>query len=343
MSQAALLQLDALSLAYGQVRALDNVTLEVGQGELVTLVGPSGCGKSTLLRVVAGLLTPQSGRVVLEGRDITAQSPEKRQMGWVPQNYALFEHLNVFSNVAFGLRHRRLSTLALRQRVMVLLELCQLDALAQRPVSALSGGQRQRVAVARALATQPKVLLLDEPLAALDPQLRHELRAGLKALLRESGVTTLFVTHDQTEALSLADRVAVMRDGRLEQFATPEALWSRPASPFVATFFGSATVLPSRRLNAQQLELLPGLIIALPGSHEPAIALRRTDLCCAHQGAAVRVVGCEYFGEGYIVTVQHESGASVQFVATKPLTIGSAIRINVRPDYMPTPVVQYHG
>jgi putative spermidine/putrescine transport system ATP-binding protein len=328
--------LNKVSLEYGKTRVLYSVNLEIERSELVTLVGPSGCGKSTLLRIVSGLLTPQEGQVVLDGQDITKLPPEKRLMGWVPQSYALFEHLNVFNNVAFGLRHHKLNKSDLTRRVQEMLELCQIETLAQRPVSALSGGQKQRVAVARALAIKPRVLLLDEPLAALDPQLRSELRSGLQSLIKESGVTTLFVTHDQTEALSLADRVAVMRAGNIEQFAKPEQVWSRPANEFVAQFFGSATVLQGRRLDAERLQLLPGLVITLPGTHEPKVALRRQDLVCASEGSFVKVLHSEYTGDTYTVKAQHTNGTTLHFMSAKPLTLGQVVCVNVHPHYTPT-------
>jgi ABC-type Fe3+/spermidine/putrescine transport system ATPase subunit len=330
------LQLSNISLRYGNTPALLNTNLDISTSELITLVGPSGCGKSTLLRVVAGLLTPQEGQVSLDGRDITGLSPEQRRMGWVPQNYALFEHLNVFNNVAFGLRHKKLLRQDITKQVEAMLELCRITSLASRRVADLSGGQKQRVAVARALAIKPRLLLLDEPLAALDPQLRSELRGGLQQLIKESGVTTLFVTHDQTEALSLADRVVVMREGTVEQFAKPETLWSRPASSFVAQFFGSATVLKTRRVNAQQLELLPGLCVALPGTHEPEIALRRHDLEPAPQGARVTVLGSEYLGDSYTVQTRHASGTLLYVRSGRQLNAGESICVNVPHDYHPT-------
>lgn len=338
----AFLHFDKVSFSYGNTRALEDISLDIQNGELVTLVGPSGCGKSTLLRILAGLLSPTSGNIWLERREIGKLPPEKRQMGWVPQNYALFEHLNVFNNVAFGLRHQGLSKSEMKQRVNSMLALCQIENLAHRYVSALSGGQKQRVAVARALAIQPKVLLLDEPLAALDPQLRHELRSGLKSLIKESAVTTLFVTHDQTEALSLADRVAVLREGKLEQFAPPETLWSRPKSSFVAQFFGSATVLKSRRLNSQTLELLPGLSFISPGEDTPEIALRRNDLRLDSSGVTVRVLHCEYLGENYTIMATLDSNLVLHFISPVPLSKDERVPINFRSNYTPTLIGDIH-
>ena len=243
LTQAASLQFEAMSYCYpgGKHPAIHAVDLAVNPGELVVLVGPSGCGKSTLLKLVAGLIEPSQGQLRINGQEIVGTPPQQRGVGWVPQSYALFDHLTVADNIAFGLRMQqrpqRLPKAKQKARVHTLLALCHMGELAQRSVRDLSGGQRQRVAIARALAVQPKVLLLDEPLAALDPQLRSTLRTNLVNLLRESGATTLFVTHDQAEALAIADRIAVLRAGRLEQYGTPEQLWTRPANAFVAEFF----------------------------------------------------------------------------------------------------------
>ncbi len=237
---------------------LSELTLEAPAGEVTTVLGPSGAGKSTLLAIVAGLLAPQSGDVRFDGRSVRGVPPERRRLGVVFQSYALFAHMTVEDNVAFPLRVTRggagrrgerpatgrLGRRAARARVAPLLERFEIAPLAGRYPSQLSGGERQRVALARALASEPRALLLDEPLAALDARLRLALRSELARRLAESGVTTLYVTHDQEEAMALGDRVAVLRDGRLEQVGTPEALYRRPATPFVASFIGEANFLP---------------------------------------------------------------------------------------------------
>lgn len=338
---SASLTFERLSFYYGDTLAVDEVDLEVERGEIVTLVGPSGCGKSTLLKLVAGLLNPSAGRLLLDGADIQRTPPEKRQVGWMPQSYALFEHLNVSQNVAFGLRMQGVAKPVRQRRVEEVLALCHIRDLAERPVSALSGGQQQRVAVARALAVRPRVLLLDEPLAALDPQLRLELRASLTRLLRESGVTTLFVTHDQGEALALADRVAVLRGGRLEQFGTPEALWQTPRSAFVASFVGDATVLPTKRVSAREVEVLPGLHAPLyseNSSSTPEIALRPGDVVLAgetNEGARLEIIAAEYVGGRYQLIGQHQSGAELRFFSESRLEIGTSVRVQIRPDLEP--------
>ena len=230
--------------------ALNDVSLAVRPGELLALLGPSGSGKTTLLRAIAGLETIESGRIRLDGEDATTVPARERRIGFVFQHYALFRHMTVFENVAFGLRARprgrRPAEREIADRVMALLEMVQLGAFAQRRPAALSGGQRQRVALARALAIEPRVLLLDEPFGALDAKVRRDLRRWLRALHERLGLTTLFVTHDQEEALELADRVAVLNAGRLEQLGTPAEVYDMPATPFVAEFLGDAVRVPAR-------------------------------------------------------------------------------------------------
>ena len=233
-------RVEGLNKRYGSVQALADFSIEVPTGTLLAVLGPSGCGKTTLLRVVAGLETADSGRVHLFGEDVTALPPEARGVGLVFQNYALFPHMTVGENVAYGLRRRGIGPDERRERVRELLALVNLEGLEERMPSQLSAGQQQRVAIARALAPGPRVLLLDEPLAALDAVLRVRLREEIRRLQKRLGITTIFVTHDQEEALAMADQVAVMRSGRLEQLADPWTLYDRPGTPFVAAFVGQS-------------------------------------------------------------------------------------------------------
>ncbi len=239
-----------LRKAFGNFVALDNVSLDVPGGELVALLGPSGSGKTTLLRIIAGLEPADAGTIHFHGEDATAQPVRERQVGFVFQHYALFRHMSVFENVAFGLRVRpravRPSEAEIRDSVMGLLSLVQLDVLAKRRPSELSGGQRQRVALARALAVKPKVLLLDEPFGALDAKVRKELRRWLRRLHEEVHVTSVFVTHDQEEALEVSDRVVIMNEGRIEQSGTPEEVYDRPATRFVYGFLGDVNLFHGR-------------------------------------------------------------------------------------------------
>jgi sulfate transport system ATP-binding protein len=247
---------------FGKFTALDRVSLEVPGGTLVALLGPSGSGKTTLLRVVAGLEVQDEGSVLYQGEDVTRHSARDRNVGFVFQHYALFRHMNVFENVAFGLRVRHWPEDKVRERVGELLRLIRLDGLERRAPSELSGGQRQRVALARALAAQPKVLLLDEPFGALDAKVRQELRQWLRRLHDEIHVTSVFVTHDQEEAFEVADKVVVMRGGRVEQSGTPQEVFEHPANAFVMDFLGNVNVFHGRVQNGRAL--LGSLEVAYP-------------------------------------------------------------------------------
>jgi len=230
----------------GGTTALRGVDLEAPRGRITTLLGPSGCGKTTLLKVIAGLERPDRGRILFDGRDVTGLPPERRNVGFVFQDLALFPHLNVFENVAFGLRVRRLPDPEVRRRVRWALELVGLDPgeYGSRRVNQLSGGQQQRVALARALVVEPSVLLLDEPFAHLDYKIKQRLLLELKRIQRETGATVVYVTHDQNEAMSVSHRIAVMRDGLVVQVGDPVEVYERPANSFVASFFGEANILP---------------------------------------------------------------------------------------------------
>ncbi len=240
------LQLNGLRKTFGQGVAVDNVDLEVEKGEFVSLLGPSGCGKTTTLRIVAGLEAADSGTVILGERDITHLDPRRRDMGMVFQSYALFPNMTAGENVAFGLRVRRQDPVEMRETVQRMLELVDLADKQDHYPHQLSGGQRQRIALARALAIEPSVLLLDEPLSALDAVVRVALRDAIRSIQRRVGITTLYVTHDQEEALSLSDRVVVMQAGRIEQTGAPEEIYHRPATPFVASFVGARNVVTGR-------------------------------------------------------------------------------------------------
>jgi len=234
-----------VSKQFGSFQAVEQVNLEIESGSLVALLGPSGSGKSTLLRLIAGLETPDQGKIFLTGKDATNQTVQERNIGFVFQHYALFRHLTVRQNIAFGLEIRKMPPQKIKGRVGQLLELVQLSGLGDRYPSQLSGGQRQRVALARALAVEPSVLLLDEPFGALDAKVRKDLRAWLRRLHDEVHVTTVFVTHDQEEAMEVADQIVVMNHGRVEQVGSPAEIYDRPASAFVMSFIGPVNVLPS--------------------------------------------------------------------------------------------------
>jgi sulfate transport system ATP-binding protein len=250
------IQAKSITKRFGDYVALDDVTVDVETGSLTALLGPSGSGKSTLLRVIAGLERPDAGAVFLDGEDVTGRPPQKRGVGFVFQHYAAFKHMTVWDNVAFGLRIRRRPRAEIRGRVAELLELVQLTALAKRYPAQLSGGQRQRMGLARALAVDPKVLLLDEPFGALDARVRKELREWLRRLHDETGTTTVIVTHDQEEAMEVADRVAVLNAGRIEQAAPPRELYDTPANEFVMSFVGPVNRLGDVFIRPHDVELL---------------------------------------------------------------------------------------
>ena len=246
-------RMTGVSKAYNQTTIVDNVDLEVGAGEFFSILGPSGCGKTTTLRMLAGFLTPDEGTIELQGVDVTAVPPYRRDVNTVFQSYALFGHLNVADNVAFGLKRKRVGKSEIRRRVGEALDMVSLiDRAGSKPAD-LSGGQRQRVALARALINMPKLLLLDEPLGALDLQLRRQMQVELKRIQREVGITFIYVTHDQEEALSMSDRIAVMKEGRLEQIGNPREIYDRPATAYIAKFIGTSNVLSAQSTGGDVL------------------------------------------------------------------------------------------
>ena len=246
MNHDYILQLEDIHKRFGDTQVLNGIDLQVRQGEFITLLGSSGCGKTTTLRIIAGLETPDEGRVLLEGKDMARTEPNKRDVNTVFQNYALFPHMNVEQNVGYALKIRRRDKEEIRWEVKRMLELVQLEGFEKRMPSELSGGQRQRVAIARAVINQPKLLLLDEPLGALDLQLRRQMQQELKRLQKKLGLTFIYITHDQEEALNMSDRIAVMKDGRFQQVGTPGEVYDSPRTAYVAQFVGSANIVRGR-------------------------------------------------------------------------------------------------
>ncbi|HYH83006.1 MAG TPA: ABC transporter ATP-binding protein [Longimicrobium sp.] len=280
-----MLRVESLTRRFGETVAVDAVSLDVAEGEFLTLLGPSGCGKTTTLRMIAGFEHPTSGRVVIAGRDVTALKPQKRDVGMVFQNYALFPHLDVWDNVEFGLRSRGVSRADARPKVERALALVEMEGYGKRKVQALSGGQQQRVALARALAPEPPLLLLDEPLSNLDAALRERTRDELRALLKRLGMTAVFVTHDQEEAFALSDRIAVMNRGVLQQLGTPESLYAAPVNPFIAAFLGRANFLPATVEKGAEDGVLACRLAA-----GPVWRARAAEGVGAARGAAVRLM-----------------------------------------------------
>jgi len=310
------LKLEGIRKSFGNFVALERIALSIHRGELVTFLGPSGCGKTTLLRIIAGLETQDSGTIVQNGRLISRLPPMKRDYGIVFQSYALFPNLTVFDNVAYGLVNRRKGRDAIHRRVAELLTLVGLPDAGRKYPGQLSGGQQQRVALARALATSPGLLLLDEPLSALDAIERVRLRSEIRALQRRLGVTTIMVTHDQEEAMSMADRVVVMNHGRIEQIGTPQQIYREPASAFVADFVGKVNVMKARaegagrfRVGEVRLDGVRGAEAVSPGT-VVRLYLRPEDVLidgatgAQHNGAPATVTKVEFLGAFCMVTVE---------------------------------------
>ena len=262
----ALLQVQELEKSYGETQVLKKLSFDVNAAEFVTLLGPSGCGKTTALHIIAGLLQPDAGRVILDGRDITLAPPEKRSVNTVFQNYALFPHMNVEKNISYGLRMRGEKKPEWLPKVQEMLRLVQMEGHEKRMPAQLSGGQRQRIAIARAAIMTPRILLLDEPLGALDLQLRRQMQIELKDMQKRLGIAFVYITHDQEEALNMSDRIAVMQDGRFEQVASPREIYDHPKTRFVAGFIGQTNMLPGTVESVHE----GGMVISCCGTRIPA-------------------------------------------------------------------------
>lgn len=335
MTAGVAVELNDLTRVYGTVKALDGLTLHMQPGELVALLGPSGCGKTTALRILAGLDEATSGSVSVDGRDVSRVPANKRDMGMVFQAYSLFPHLTVLDNVAFGLKMRGKGKQDRTSRAAEMLDLVGLSAHTHKYARELSGGQQQRVALARALAIQPRVLLLDEPLSALDAKVRAQLRDEIRRVQLEVGTTTLFVTHDQEEALAVADRVGVMSHGRLEQLAPPAQVYANPATPFVAEFVGLNNKVPAH-VTAGRAHLLGATVPTLEGSigEGDGLALVRPEAVTVTAGGPgnatvgsvaflgpISRVSCT-LSDGTVLSAQLPSSAAAQLHAGDPVTVG---------------------
>ena len=336
--------LEGVSKAYGESLAVRRLSLEIAKGEFFTLLGPSGCGKTTTLRMIGGFIVPDEGRVLIEGRDVTRDPPNRRPSNMVFQQYALFPHLNVHDNVAFGPKEAGTPTNEIERRVREALDLVQLGEYGGRKPHQLSGGQQQRVAVARALVNRPAVLLLDEPLGALDLKMRKAMQFELKRIQREVGITFVYVTHDQDEALTMSDRIAVMRDGVAEQIGSPTDVYDRPASLFVAGFIGETNVLMSTvlevRSGSASVRVNPGLVVEAPteatfrvGDHAALLVrpevlrLERPDPRSDARGLTGRVTAAVFQGPVVRTVITLQNGQPV--VVTSPTEGGTLSLIHI--------------
>jgi ABC-type Fe3+/spermidine/putrescine transport system ATPase subunit len=329
MTAASAVELRNVTLAYGNFVAVQDVSLQIARGEFVTLLGPSGCGKTTILRAIAGLVQPTGGEISVAGRRIDNIPIHKRNIGLVFQNYALFPHKSIFDNIAFGLKYRDVEKSLIAQKVKRALDMVRLPGVEKKLPSEMSGGQQQRIALARAIVIEPDVLLLDEPLSALDANLREEMRTELKIIQREVGITTIFVTHDQDEALAMSDRIVVMNKGLIEQVGSPEEVYRRPESRFVASFLGQSNLLPgvigALAGGVAKVSLGNGveLSAAAPATAregEPVIAVVRAQKVLlgppgASRGLQGRIASTSYLGgsAAYFVEV---AGGKLQAIAT---------------------------
>lgn len=336
MSSSPYVQLLDLAKHFGKVKALDGLSLDIAQGELVALLGPSGCGKTTALRSLAGLQELDRGQMVVDGKDITFQNANKRGMGMVFQAYSLFPHMTAGENVEYGLKLRahKTSTEKRKQRSSELLEIVGLSTHRNHYPHQLSGGQQQRVALARALAISPKVLLLDEPLSALDAKVRTQLREEIRRIQLELGTTTLFVTHDQEEALSIADRVGVMRNGQLEQIAVPAELYDRPSTAFVAEFVGLTNPIHGN-VSGGSIDILGGSLQVLPGSitSGTGIALVRPESIQveASTSGKSRIFSASFLGAScrLMITLADGSRITAQMPSSESIGLIAGATVNV--------------
>ena len=341
------LTLDSLSVQYGENFAVRDLSLAVEQGEFLTLLGPSGCGKTTTLRAIAGFIAPSQGRILIGGEDITELQPHRRNVGVVFQSYALFPHLTVEENVAFGLRMRHVARLERKRRATDALHMVGLSKLGARYPAQLSGGQQQRVALARALVIEPHILLLDEPLSNLDANLRAELRGEIRALQSRLKITTILVTHDQQEALAVSDRIAILNEGRIVDLGTPEALCDEPGDPFAAAFMGARTVISGRTRNG--IFEAPGLICRGAPPNADRIVLRGPRLRLDGAGGQLLVAGRVgsriYLGDYYETDVETGAGRIRVIVPsdTPPPLVGEQCVISALPggiSFMRAPSVE---
>ncbi len=328
----SVLDIKNVTKSFSTTKAVDDFTLTVGDGELVCLLGPSGSGKSTLLRMIGGFETPTSGLITIDGEDVTRVPPEKRPTGMVFQSHALWTHMNVFKNLAFGLKLRRLPEAEIKRKVEAVLELVGLGGFGHRATTQLSGGQQQRVALARSLVLEPKILLLDEPFASLDQHLRERLREEVRDIQQRLKITTLFVTHGQDEALALADRIVVMRDGRTEQAAAPDVVYREPATPFVAGFIGTMNLVEGAVANGTFTH--SGFAVPLPvgdGAATLAVRPEALEIVSAKGSGMAKIHRVTDYGTHAIVDIELPDGTRLKSMTSEARDWSHGQPIDLKP------------
>ncbi len=340
MADDYIIDIQHLSKSFGGVKVLDDINFYVRRGEFVTLLGPSGCGKTTLLRQIAGFIAPDEGRILLEGKDISGIPPYERPLNTVFQRYALFPHLDVFDNIAFGLKLQKVPTAEIEVRVKKMLKMVSMTDYEDRSVDSLSGGQQQRVAIARALVNYPKVLLLDEPLAALDLKMRKDMQLELKEIHRKMGITFIYVTHDQEEALTLSDTIVVLNEGRIQQIGTPTDIYNEPCNCFVADFIGESNILKGRMLRDRRVSFIKHEFDCVDegfGEDVPVdVVVRPEDIYFTTDPAKcqfkAKVNSCIFKGVHYEMWVDTDTGYELMIQDYDPYEVGTEVMLYIDPD-----------
>ncbi len=340
MTKDYIIDIQHLSKSFGDVKVLDDINFYVRQGEFITLLGPSGCGKTTLLRQIAGFVNPDEGRILLDGKDISGIPPHKRPLNTVFQRYALFPHLDVFDNVAFGLKLQKLPSKEIEARVKKMLKMVSMTDYEDRSVDSLSGGQQQRVAIARALVNYPKVLLLDEPLAALDLKMRKDMQLELKEIHRKMGITFIYVTHDQEEALTLSDTIVVMNEGRIQQIGTPTEIYNEPVNSFVADFIGESTILNGTMIRDRRVEFMGHEFDCVDegfGENVPVdVVVRPEDVIITGSPEGAQFSGvvesCIFKGVHYEMFVDTDKGYELMVQDYDSFEPGTTVGLSINPD-----------
>lgn len=334
-----IIDIQHLSKSYGSKKILDDINLHVRKGEFVTLLGPSGCGKTTLLRLIAGFTEPDEGKILLDGKDISGLPPYKRPLNTVFQRYALFPHLDVYDNIAFGLKLKGESEKEIDKKVRKVLKMVTLTDYEDRDVDSLSGGQQQRVAIARALVNQPKVLLLDEPLSALDHKMRQDMQIELKEMHRKLGITFIYVTHDQEEALTLSDTIVVINENKIQQIGTPADIYNEPVNSFVADFIGQSNILNGTMIRDRRVSFIGHEFDCVDegfGENVPVdVVIRPEDIYIMNQVEGSQFTGvvksCTFKGVHYEMFVDTDFGFEIQIQDYNPFEVGSTVGLLVKP------------